>query len=392
MGAGIQGCSIEMELASTGCEVDLFDQASEPMQKASRWNEGKLHLGYVYGRDPSLLTARKMIEGSLDFHDFFARHFESTDPLSTPSKPFYYAVPKESVLSAAELERYFRQVDELLREALGEGRNYVGRRDLQRTARTDLSQHYEASRFQAAIETPEVSVDTHALAARITDFVDRHDHITFHPGVRVTRGERARRFRFEGAGGQWFGPYDRLVNATWESRLTLDATLGIEPPRRWLHRFKMALHLTGANTTRVPSTTMVLGAFGDLVNFGNGDYYLSWYRDGKLGESRRAQPPRWEEELTPALRQKMVSRIRRALVARVPGMREIDFSQGEILLRGGYIFAWGDADIDQWNSQLHQRFDVGVSAWNGYYSVDTGKYCLATLHARECARLVRAGA
>ena len=56
LGAGILGSCIALLLARKGITVDLFDLESAPMSGASRWNEGKIHLGYLYGADTTLET------------------------------------------------------------------------------------------------------------------------------------------------------------------------------------------------------------------------------------------------------------------------------------------------------------------------------------------------
>ena len=67
LGAGIMGCSLALLLARRGARVTLIDAASAPFARASRWNEGKIHLGFLYAGDPSLATARKMVPGGLAF-------------------------------------------------------------------------------------------------------------------------------------------------------------------------------------------------------------------------------------------------------------------------------------------------------------------------------------
>ena len=56
-------------------------------------------------------------------------------------------------------------------------------------------------------------------------------------------------------------------------------------------------------------------------------------------------------------------------------------------MRGGGIFAWGNKDIDDPRSELHQRFDVGVRAGR-YLTVDTGKLALAPLFATHAVNLM----
>ena len=67
LGAGIMGSCLSLFLARKGIDVTLFDMAPTPMGGASRWNEGKIHLGYLYSADPSLRTTRTLLPGGLAF-------------------------------------------------------------------------------------------------------------------------------------------------------------------------------------------------------------------------------------------------------------------------------------------------------------------------------------
>ena len=53
----------------------------------------------------------------------------------------------------------------------------------------------------------------------------------------------------------------------------------------------------------------------------------------------------------------------------------------------GIITAWGATDIDDPNSGLHQRHEVGPWARDGWISVDTGKLTTAPLFAQRAAAL-----
>src|SRR3954469_8577093 len=66
LGAGIMGASLALFLARRGFDVCLFVRESAPLAGASRWNEGKIHLGYVYAADASLKTAPSVIPGGLN--------------------------------------------------------------------------------------------------------------------------------------------------------------------------------------------------------------------------------------------------------------------------------------------------------------------------------------
>ncbi len=67
LGAGIMGSATALFAARDGAEVVLYDAAAEPFSGASRWNEGKIHLGFLYAGDPSLRTARRILPGGLAF-------------------------------------------------------------------------------------------------------------------------------------------------------------------------------------------------------------------------------------------------------------------------------------------------------------------------------------
>jgi len=73
LGAGIMGGSTALYLASKGVDVSLFDAASEPFSAASRWNEDKIHLGYLYSCDTSLHTARKILPDNLAYQKYGRR-------------------------------------------------------------------------------------------------------------------------------------------------------------------------------------------------------------------------------------------------------------------------------------------------------------------------------
>ena len=52
LGAGIMGGSLALFLARKGADITLFDKTAEPFSAASRWNEGKIHIGPVNFQTP----------------------------------------------------------------------------------------------------------------------------------------------------------------------------------------------------------------------------------------------------------------------------------------------------------------------------------------------------
>jgi glycine/D-amino acid oxidase-like deaminating enzyme len=107
LGAGIMGSSAALLLARAGCRVTLIDQTASAMTGASRWNEGKIHLGFLYAGDPSCRTAAELLIGGLAFRplteDLIGRSLVSA---TTPDDDLYLVHP-ESVVDALLWQRTF---------------------------------------------------------------------------------------------------------------------------------------------------------------------------------------------------------------------------------------------------------------------------------------------
>jgi len=65
IGAGIFGCVIAYELDKAGHDVIIIEQDSDIMQRASKCNHNRLHLGYHYPR--SIETAKQSLDGLVTF-------------------------------------------------------------------------------------------------------------------------------------------------------------------------------------------------------------------------------------------------------------------------------------------------------------------------------------
>ena len=82
----------------------------------------------------------------------------------------------------------------------------------------------------------------------------------------------------EGQGGYSRDYFDHVVNALWDGRLALNETLGFRTNRPWLHRLKYGVSFRLPSDVRPPpSATFVLGPFGEVVSYGDGIVYLTWY-------------------------------------------------------------------------------------------------------------------
>jgi hypothetical protein len=135
----------------------------------------------------------------------------------------------------------------------------------------------------------------------------------------------------------------------------------------------------------IPSATIVLGPFGDLVNYGD-DLFLSWYPIGCTTFSTGTRAPSWP----PALDEKDLSKLRegiyaglRPLVPCLSALAPEHLRAAEV--NGGIIFALGDTDLSAPTSGLHQRYRTGPRSFGRYHSIDTGKYTTAPPFAKQLA-------
>ena len=110
------GCSLALFLARHGARVTLIDEAAAPFARASRWNEGKIHLGYLYAGNLSLATARKILPGGLAFRTLVEDLVGSSISGAVTGHDDLFLVHRDLVVDAYAMGRYFDAVSELVRD------------------------------------------------------------------------------------------------------------------------------------------------------------------------------------------------------------------------------------------------------------------------------------
>ena len=382
LGAGLMGSATALFLARGGCTVTLFEQAEAPMQGASCWNEGKIHLGHLYAADPSMRTAREVVDGGLRFRPLVEELIGGSLAATVTPQRDTYLVHPGSVVSAEAMGAYFARLDELLKER---GGSYLGPlTPIERLTAGEL-EALAGGAVVAGFRVPERSVDTRVVADRIVEALEAEARIDFRPGHRVEGVEPADgswegRWRVRhGAGAE--GPYDQVVNALWEGRLLVDASCGLRPEPGWSHRYRLSLFADLERPLDLPSAVLATGPFGDVKNYGNGRFYLSWYAAGLMAEGEEVAPPpiRLPE---PA---RVIEEVRRGLTGWLPAFEAVFAAPGEILVGGGWVYARGKGALSDPAASLHRRDLFGVTRRGAYFSVDTGKYSCAPWLARKLA-------
>jgi glycine/D-amino acid oxidase-like deaminating enzyme len=396
LGGGLQGCCIALALADRGVGVVLYDRNPALLSRAAVANEGKIHLGYMYAGDPGLATARMMMRGALAFAPFFGRHLGQADDRLSVSEPATYLVHRDSQHSAEEVSGYLAAVDALVCEAVaGRELAYFGK-DLRGGLRTwpaaERESAFDPASIVAAIGTCEVAIDPVALAGLLRRAIAANPRIE----VRLARtvqsvAEDGGRLQVtsEGAGGPARDRHDHVVNALWDGRLAVDETMRLRPTRPWLHRLKYGVSFRRPSVVHPPSATVVSGPFGEVVSHPDGSTYLTWYPVCLRGISRDLTPPDWPTQPAEPLRSEILTGTLAALARIVPALARLSADDlADATVKGGVIVAWGATDIDDPASELHRRFEIGVTSVGRFHSVDPGKLTMAPYFAEVCAERI----
>jgi hypothetical protein len=401
LGAGLTGAGIALELARQGVDVVLVDQDEIPLNRASLRNEGKIHLGFIYAKDTSLDTARMQLEGALQFRSLLSRWIGDKAGQLRLSTPFVYLVARDSLSTPAQLAQHYDAVDAAYRQALAEDEelDYLGLRPDHLYYPLDLaklSSCVDPRHFSAAFHTEERAIDTEQLAQLLRAAIAESPRIHFLPQHKVKAVERHDGyFSIEGDGpeGAWKLEAKQVVNALWDGRFAIDQSVGLPNPPGWLHRMKYRVIARVPDALRhAPSITGVLGPYGDIVIRPDSTAYLSWYPIGMKGWSHDVAPPAdWDAPCRGKLPQAEAARVAEEIIGSLakwyPPIRDAE----PMLVDAGAIVAYGKTDVDDSNSELHDRTRIGVLSSAGYHSVDPGKLTTAPVFAMQAAERVLAG-
>ena len=395
LGAGIQGCCIALELANRGYFVELIDKDPIPFNRSSIRNEGKIHLGMIYVNDAGFETPKQMLKGALRFKSYLSRWIgEKSTDLNT-STPFYYLVSNDSFLNIDQLEERYEYLETLYSQKIKEAPelNYLGKRPGQLTQKCSeelLSRHFNTDKIQGGFLTEELAIDTYKLSKHITRAVYDHPNILFLGGYQIESISRnGSGYIVEGANqdGYWKMDSLQVVNATWTDKFRLDETLGIPAPKNILHRLKYRMIAEiPAEMKTCPSATMVIGRFGDVVIRPDNTAYISWYPDACRGWSNSLQPPEsWDEPSKGIVPKKDFDQISEKFISETAKWYPLIKNCKPKIVDAGIIVAHGKSDVDDENSELHKRAKIGVTSYDGYHSVETGKFTTAPLFAMDTA-------
>ncbi len=379
------GCCAALRLARAGFHVTLVDQADAPMRGASRWNEGKIHLGFLYARDSSGRTAAQLLPGGLAFKPLVEELIESSINSAVTADGDIYLVHPRSVVDADSMELYFKWLDARLSPVRQTG-NYLAA--LTRVERLDdrTLRTLADSSVSAGFRVPERSVNTVWLADRFAGAVAAEPRVRLAMGTRVSG--------VVPCAAPWSGPwrlacqpeidekFNIVVNASWEGLLAIDRSLELEPVQEWSHRFRLALFIKTGRQVHLPSTVLATGPFGDVKNYDGYNFYVSWYPAGLVASGEDIDPP---TTLPLPASEDVIARTMSGISRYLPQVATVMDAATDIQVAGGWVFALGTGSLADSAASLHRRDRFGIRQRGAYYSVNTGKYSTAPWLASKLA-------
>ena len=328
-----------------------------------------------------------MLESALTFGPLLDTWSKSLiDWQALRSRSFTYLMMTTSLVSKDDLLNHYTALEDAFVDMVDPTDHYLGQRPSQLWSAVSVPDFVAAESVEAAVGTVEASLDLARFrdvmkaAVVSADGIEERYERRVESVTRTTHG-----FLVDGAasnGTPWSMPADAVVNCLWDGRYAIDREMGLPLPESWVYRLKYrVLGMLPLALKHIPSLTMVLGPYGDVVPM-DGSSYLSWYPACRRGWSTAVSaPPEWEAACAGEVDDKTSRSVARDVYAAldriVPGIAQTRTTAVD----AGIVMSRGSTDIDKPDSQLHERFEIGVRGKDGYFSIDTGKFSCAPMFA-----------
>lgn len=387
LGGGILGCLTALQCARRGLTVTLVEREPQLWSRASLHNEGKVHLGLVYALG-SAETRRALLADALSFApDLEAALGHGVDWAELQTPGFRYVVMPDSVLDADALAKRYRELDDAYRDAGSPA--YLGE---QLEALVDLEPSIDEQSGLPFFTTAERAVEPIALRSLVRAQLDDEPSITLALGTtarRITQGPRGPIVELDGHGngdGDGHGDGDG-GSVSQSTRLVIDCRweqqgVGVEGRAASPRNVRVKAAVRARSAVAVPTSTLVAGPFGDLVQHRD-HVYLSWYPDARLHHEFAAAP---SDAAAASL-----SRVDDPMIieAQVNALRRYGWLQHDLEIIegvGGFILGEGQHDIAHRESGLHDRHGSGLDRYGDVLVPRSFKFSSAPAAARRAGR------
>jgi len=385
LGGGIQGCCIALMLRKHGYEVKIIDKSNDILTRASINQEGKIHLGFVYGLDTSLKTGKKLLLDALYFAPYLEYLLDKKVEWDNfKSSKIHYLVAKDSMLSPDDVEKYFQKLEiSYLAHLKNEKLTYLGKRPKKIFQKTSIPLQVNPDLFQACFATEEVAIH-HKSIKEIIKTKIQSENISLCLNQRVTAAKRIPNGFMVETHSEDEGllqlKSDVVFNCLWEGRMILDKQMGMQVEKGYNLRLKYGIIAKPLESDRrLPSFSVIQGPYGDFVNFPQSkETYFCWYPSSMKGMViDQSIPTSWDEacdgKIPQTVRQKLVNENFKHFQRLIPTLSDFQV----LSIKAGVIVAKGHHDIHHMESKLHERNESPITQSDGYFSINTSKYTSA---------------
>lgn len=395
LGSGIQGLCSAFALNEKNFNVTILEKEDELFNKTSKNQEGRVHMGFTYGLDKSMVTGEDVMNNSLHFSSLLDGWLGKIDWQEYLMPKGYYLVDKTSMLTTDELYSYYEKLQEKYHEIMSENPTltYFNRRpsiifkQLRQIPRSMSAQHLDS-----VFITEERIVEMFYLRDLLLKKL-KETHIKIVTGKEVTRVERDSIgfsiITLNKNNEEEILTADIVVNCLWNNRLQIDKTLGISTLDEPLYRFKVGI--LGTVDQLVPTCSITTGVYGNISpRLDKRHAYISWHKECmKELTTTGCTPPAWEKSFSEYKNfdhnADWINCTIDNLIEYVPALKNFK----PTMLLPGIICSAGKSDIGDRNSNVHKRgANMGVYEFDDYFTVDTGKFCSAPYFAHVLAEKV----
>jgi hypothetical protein len=384
IGGGILGTLTALNISNLGWTCTLFEERSDLWDGATFAGEGKIHLGYVYGKadDETILSLLHSASSFSSDLEFALQQKVPWPDLLSPS--FEYGIPSSSLISADEFIEHSHRIAHLA-ESIFDTSNmpYLG----QQLATNGFQTHSQSTsnRFQ----TYERSVNIPMLRQIVTNQIRNSPFINVLLERTVECASRH--------GSNWkleivnkrdqsveVEHYDYVINCSWDRQAYLDTIAFKRDETTPNLRLRMFVH--GQIKHDPQALTLTLGPFGDFVSFSNGHTYASWYPTGLMGFTESLTvPSSWNNPISDLQKQQFLNSVRRELKPWIP---DIELLQNTSV-HSRIVVASGHTDIDDPRSDLHQRSGIRFEHSEQWISIKSYKLTSAPSAARAAVSIIK---
>ncbi|MFA5776069.1 MAG: FAD-dependent oxidoreductase [Patescibacteria group bacterium] len=395
LGSGIQGICAAFALNKKGYSVTVVEKESSVINKTSKNQEGRVHLGFTYALDKSGMTGNIVLNNSLHFSLLLEEWLGKIQWAKYLMPKGYYLVHKDSLLTESELIDYYEKLDKTYLNFLKRDSklSYFGKRpETLFKVLKDIPNSMSRCKISAVIKTEERIVEMFYLRDLILDSLKKTTIkiMTDTEVQQVIREDKGFTIIAKSKNNEEVRlKSDIVANCLWNNRILIDKTLGITTLKDPLYRFKCGI--LGTVDRPVPTCSIVTGVFGNISpRLDHRHAYISWHSECMQGiTTDGTTPAKWEdsfnENLTTDLNSSWIKNTISNLSEFVPSLKTFK----PIKLLPGIICSAGKTDIGDKDSKVHSRGShIGVHSFDGYFSVDTGKFCSAPFFANELVKKV----